>query len=96
MESLLIHFTVTIALGREALTTSFVGVVETVAVKTARLAKYAQANAMIVMAMCQSAMHCDEARAVVTAHQMSDPEGKAFNLFKLLEARFTHQIKKKK
>ena len=34
-------FAATIALGKEALTTSFVGVVETVAVKTARLAKYA-------------------------------------------------------
>ncbi len=54
----------------------------------ARLAKYAVANALIVMAVCQSAMHCDEARAIVTAHQMSDPEGSAFNPFKLLEARF--------
>ena len=60
--------------------------------KTARLAKYAMANALIVMAVCQSAMHyCDEARAVVTAHQMSDPEGSSFNLFKLLEARFTQK-----
>ena len=84
-------FAATIVLGKEALTTSFVGAVETAAVKTARLAKYALANAMIVMAMCQSAMHCDEARAVVTAHQMSDPEGSAFNLFKLLEARFTQK-----
>ncbi len=54
-------------LGKEALTTSFVGVIKTVAVKTARLAKYAVANALIVMAICQSAMQCDEARAVVTA-----------------------------
>ena len=59
--------------------------------KTAKLAKYTVANALIVMAMCQSAMNCDEARAVVTAHQMSDPEGSAFNLFKLLEARFTQK-----
>ncbi len=67
------------------------GVVESVAVKTTRLAKYAMANAVIVMAMYQSAMHCDKARAVVMAHQMSDPEGSAFNLFKSLEARFTQK-----
>ncbi len=77
------------ALGQEALTTSFAGVVQTAAIKTARLAKYDVANALIVMAICQSAMGCDEARAVVTAHQMSDPEGSSFTLFKLLEARFT-------
>ncbi len=68
------------------LTISFVVAVESAAVKTAKLAKYALANAMIVMAICQSAINCDEARAVVTAHQMSDPEGSAFNLYK---ARFT-------
>ncbi len=49
------------------------------------------ANALIVMAICQSAMQCDEARAVVTAHQMLDPEESAFNLYKLLEARFTQK-----
>ncbi len=81
-------FAATIALGKEALT---MGVVESAAVKMARLAKYAVANAVIVMAICQSAMHCDEARAVVTAHQISDPEGSPFNLFKLLEARFTQK-----
>ncbi len=37
-------------------------------------------------------MNCDEARAVVTAHQMSDPEGSAFKLFKLLEARFKQKV----
>ena len=42
-------FAATIALGKEALTTSFVGVVESAAVKVARLAKYAVANALIVM-----------------------------------------------
>ncbi len=57
-------FAATIALGREALTTSFVGVVESVAVKTARLAKNAVANALIVIAICQSAMNFDEARAI--------------------------------
>ncbi len=36
-------------------------------------------------------MQCDEARAVVTAHQMSGPEGSSFNLFKSLEARFTQK-----
>ncbi len=76
----------TIALGKKALTTSFLGVVESVAVKTTRSAKYA---AVIVMAICQSAMHCDEARTVITAHQMSDSKGKSFTLYKLLEARFT-------
>ncbi len=29
---------------------------------------------LIVMPICQSSMHCDEARAFVTAHQMSDPK----------------------
>ncbi len=82
-------FAATILLGKEAHTTSFVGVVESVAAKVARLAKYAMANALLVMAICQSAMYCDEARAVVTAHQMLDPEGSVFNLYKLLEARFT-------
>jgi hypothetical protein len=43
------------------------------------------------MAICQSATNCDEARAVVTSHQMSDPEGSAFNLFKLLESRFAQK-----
>jgi hypothetical protein len=81
-------FAATIVLGKEALTTSFVGVVESAAVKTARLAKYAVANALIVMAICQSAMQCDEARVVVTTFQMSDPEGSSFNLLKLLEVRF--------
>jgi hypothetical protein len=33
---------------KQALTTSFVGVVESVAVKTAKLAKYAVANALLV------------------------------------------------
>ncbi len=84
-------FAAIIALGREALTTSFVGVVESAAVKSARFAKYAAANALIVMAMCQSVMHCDDERTVVTAHQMSDPEGSAFDLFKLLEARFSQR-----
>ncbi len=46
---------------------------------------------LIVMAICQSAMHCDDARAVVTANQMSYPEGSSLNLFKLLEARFTQK-----
>ena len=78
-------------LGKEALTTSFVGVVESAAAKVTRLAKYAVANALIVMAICQSAMNCDEARAVVMSHQISDPKGSAFNLFKLLEARFTQK-----
>ena len=45
-------FAATIALGREALTTSFVGVVESAAAKVTRLAKYAVANALIVMAIC--------------------------------------------
>ncbi len=52
-------FAATIVLGKEAFTTSFVGVVESAAVKTARLAKYAVENALIVMAICQSAMQCD-------------------------------------
>ncbi len=70
-------------LGTEALTTSFVGVIESGAAKVARLAKYAMANALLVMAICQSAMQCDEARAVVTAFQMSNLEANAFNLYKL-------------
>ncbi len=48
--------------------------VESVAVKTARIFKYAAAKAAIVMAICQAAMFNDEARTVVTAHQYSDPE----------------------
>ncbi len=77
---------------REALTTSFAGVVESAAVKTTRFAKYAVASALIAMTICQSSMHCDEARrVVVTAHQLSDPEGSAFNLFKILGARFTRK-----
>ncbi len=62
-------FAATIALGNEALTTSFVEAVESVAAKVARLAKYAMANALLVMTICQSAMYCDDARAVVTSFQ---------------------------
>ena len=79
---------------KEALTTNFSAVVESAAVKTARILKYVAANAAIVMAICQAAMFCDEARAVVTAHQLSDPEANAYNLFKLLEARFTQKALK--
>ena len=77
-------FAATIVLGKEVLLTNFSLVVETAAQKTARIAKYAVANAAIVFAICQSAMGCDEAVSIVThQHQMSevrtDPEGSAFN-----------------
>ena len=63
-------FAATITLGKEALTTNFSAVVESVAVKTARILKYVAANAAIVMAICQAAMFNDEVRrtVVVTAH----------------------------
>ncbi len=62
--------------------------------KTARILKYVAANAAIVIAICQAAMFCDETRAVVTAHQYSDHKGNAYNLFKLLEARFNQKALK--
>ena len=37
--------------------------------------------------MCQSAMHCDEARVVVTAHQISDLEGSAFTLIQIARSK---------
>ncbi len=51
-------------LRKQALTTSFIG-----AAKVTRLARYAMANALLVMDICHSTMYCDEARAVVTAFQ---------------------------
>ena len=81
--------TATILLGKKVLLTNFGVLVESVAQKAARIAKYAQANAQVVFAICQSARDCDEARAVVTQHQYSDPEGNAYNLYKLIEGRFT-------
>ena len=63
--------------------------VETAAVKAARILKYAVANAMIIFAICQASMACDEARAIVAGFQMSDNHGSAFKLFTLLEDRFT-------
>jgi hypothetical protein len=59
------------------------GVVERGAQKTSRIVKYDTAHALLVFAICQSAMGCDKARSVVTAHQMFDPEGSSFSvLFK--------------
>ena len=71
--------------------TNFALVAETVAQKAARIVKYASANAQVVFAICQSARDCDEARAVVSQHQYTDPEGGAFTLYKLIEARFTQK-----
>ena len=85
----LLIFVATILLGKEVLLTNFGVLVESVAQKAARIAKYAQANAQVVFAICQSVRDCDEARAVVTQHQYTDPEGNAYNLYKLIEARFT-------
>jgi uncharacterized membrane protein YgcG len=87
----LLIFVATIVLGKEALLTNFAALVETAAQKTARIAKFAVANAQVVFAICQSARDCDEARAVVTAHQYTDPEGNAHTLYKLIEGRFTQK-----
>jgi len=84
-------FAMTVLLGKEVLEMNVALLVETAAQKLARLAKYAVANATIIFAICQSAMACDEARAIVTAHQMSDVGGSAFALFTLLEERFTQK-----
>ena len=93
--AVLFIFAATIALGKEVLLTNCALLVETAAQKTARIAKYAAANAAIVFAICQSAMCCDEGISIVTQHQMTDVEGSAFNLFTLLETRFTQKAVQK-
>ena len=52
----LMIFAATVVLGKDVLLTNFALLVETAAQKTARIAKYAAANAAIVFAICQSAM----------------------------------------
>ncbi len=89
VENLLAYLCRNYPFGREALLTNFGALVEIVAQKAAIIAKYVHANAQIVFAICQSARDCDEARAVVTQHQYTDPEQNAYNLYKLIKARFT-------
>ena len=54
-------YVATVPFGAEALAQDTALLVETAAQRTARILKYAAANASIIMAICQSAMHCDEA-----------------------------------
>ena len=63
--------------------------VESAAVKTARIAKYAMANAILIYAIGQAAILCDEARAITVGHQLSEFRGNAFVLLRLIEERFT-------
>ena len=79
----------TVSLGVDVLMMNVSLLVETAAVKAARILKYAVANALIIFAICQAAMACDEARAIVAGFQMSDNHGSAFTLFTLFENRFT-------
>ena len=56
LESVSHDLSATVVLGKDVLLTNFALLVETAAQKTARIAKYAAANAAIVFAICQSAM----------------------------------------
>ena len=46
------------------------------------------ANAAIIMAICQSAMNCDESRPICVAFQMSAANGSSFALLRLHEVRY--------
>ena len=58
----------TVSLGVDVLMMNVSLLVETAAVKAARILKYAVANAMIIFAICQASMACDEARAIVAGN----------------------------
>ena len=84
-------YAMTVPLGSEVLEMNTALLVETAAQKTARVARCAAANATMIFVISQAAMGCDEARAIVTAHQMSINKGNVFALFTLLEERFTQK-----
>ena len=86
-KAFLFAYAATVSLGVDVLMMNVSLLVETAAVKAARILKYAVANALIIFAICQAAMACDEARAIVAGFQMSDNHGSAFTLFTLLEDR---------
>ena len=81
----------TVPLGAEALAQNTALLVETVAQKNARIARYSAANSAIIMAISQSAMNCDEARPICVAFQMSAESGSSFALLNLLEVRYTQK-----
>ena len=85
----LFMFAMTVLLGMEVLTMDCSLLVKSAAVKTARIAKYAMANATLIFAIGQAAILCDEARAITVGHQLSEFRGNAFVLLRLIEERFT-------
>jgi len=57
--------------------------------KVAREKKLRASNTKVMGALYNVSFSCDEAKAVLTAHNQADPEKNAFKLYKLLKERFS-------
>ena len=57
--------------------------------KVIREKKFRSANTKVMGALFNVSFNCDEAKAVLTAHNQGDPSGNAFKLYNMLKMRFS-------